>query len=125
MKKDDCSGMTLIEVMLATVILGTSLVALMMCISVSMRVYSLAYELQKVPWVLGMGEMEYPLYDAPEPLEDLVVDPDSQLVDGFTFSRDVEEDEDEDGLYVVRTYVKWGDAEDEVEEIVRYIYKEL
>ncbi len=125
MLRSENSGMTLIEVLLATAILGMGLTVLMISVSLCMNVYTISYRLQKIPWVLGRGEMEYPFYDAPDPVEDLSVSSDSDLVDGFVFSREVEDDEDEDDLFVVRTVVSWGDTEEESEEIVRYIYKEL
>ena len=116
-------GMTLVEVLLATVILGSGLLVLMTAIGRCLRVYRVAGELQQVQWVIGKGEMKYPLYDATEPVEDLTVSEDSELVEGYTFSREVEDDEDEDGLYVVRTRVTWGSGgEGQNEEIVRYIY---
>lgn len=124
MIKHDCKGMTLIEVLLASVILGLSMSVLLVRVAQSMRVYGLARRLQQVQWVLGRGEMEYPLYDASEPIEDLTVSADSSLEEGFTFSREVEEDEDEDGLYVVRTRVDWGDGDLQKEEIVQFIYHE-
>ena len=39
---------------------------------------------------------------------DLVVDPDSSLQEGWTYERTVEEDEDEDGLFVVRVKIVKG-----------------
>ena len=60
--------------------------------------------------------------------EDAVVDPDSSLKEGYVFERTVDEKEEpeegveDDGLYVVRTTVTWGDGRN-TEEIVRYMRK--
>ena len=58
--------------------------------------------------------------------EDVPVDKDSSLAEGFVFSRTVDEKPDpeegveDDGLYVVRTVVTWADGK-EREEIIRYL----
>ena len=122
----DCSGITLIEVLLAIVILGGSMAALLTAVAQCMQVYTLAAELQQVQWVIGKGEMEHPLIVLTDPEDDLPVSGDADLVDGFVFSREVEEEgEEEDGLFIVRTKVTWGrGGPEQTEEIVRYIYHE-
>ena len=58
-----------------------------------------------------------------DPEEDYPVDADSSIADGWTFERTVDEDEDEDGLYVVRTKVVKGHGGLGMEqEFVRLIY---
>ena len=58
-----------------------------------------------------------------DPEEDLVVSADGNLEDGWTFERTVDEDEDEDGLYVVRTKVVKGRGGPGLEqEFVRLVY---
>ena len=55
-----------------------------------------------------------------------MVDPDTELVEGYTFERTVDEKEldanvVDDNLYIVRTRVSWGTGEDQFEELVRYV----
>jgi len=78
---------------------------------------------QTAQWTLGMGEVDYPL-EVEEDIEDLEVEP-TTYPNGFTFSRHVEEEaeDDEDGLYVVRVRVSWPRRGLEAsEEVLRYFY---
>jgi hypothetical protein len=58
--------------------------------------------------VLARGDAEHPLVIKTDPEEDLAVAPDGSLVDGWTYERECLEDEDEDGLFLVRTRVARG-----------------
>ncbi|MFC1497388.1 prepilin-type N-terminal cleavage/methylation domain-containing protein [Verrucomicrobiota bacterium] len=122
--KKKSSGMTLIEVMLAIMILGVGLTVLLTAASRCLAVLKLSKNYQTAQWVLGMGQLEYPLVATNE-LDELEVD--SVDYDGFKFSREVEEEEEgeeEDGLHVVRTRVTWSDRRGKFsEEIVQYVLK--
>lgn len=115
------AGLTLIEVMLASAILAASLTALLTAASRCLQVMRRSREYQEAQWVRGMGELEYPLLF----VEDIA----EQSVSGvdygrYTFSREVEDDEDEDGLYVVRTRVDWGQGPSKrYEEVYQYVYQ--
>ena len=125
-------GFTLVEVLLASLILGIGLTVLMSSLSTCLRTMRLARDYDQVQWVLGLGELTYP-----EPLErskdvqtDYTVDPDSQLCAGFTFERTVDKktpaEDEKDKLFVVRTRVRWGgEGSDEQasEELVRYVWE--
>ena len=121
------SGMTLVEVLLATVILAAGLTSLLVGISSCLSVMRASREFATAQWVLGMGELKYPIRGVEE-LEDLNIDGDDSIADGFTFSREVEEkelegDEEDDGLYVVHTRVTWGAGkEGEREEVTRLVW---
>ncbi len=121
------SGFTLVEVLLATMILGLGVVALFSGISSCLQIMGASKEFQHVQWVFGVGSLEHPVTEAEKP-EELVVEPDNTLVDGFTFERTIdekiiEEDVDDDGLYIMRTRVSWGNGGDgQSEEIVQYIW---
>ncbi len=57
-------------------------------------------------------------------IEEVVVEPED-FGNGVMFSRDYEDDEDEDGLYVVRSRVQWSNKERQnTEEVVQYVYLE-
>ena len=122
------SGMTLIEVLLAAALLGLGLVALLSGLSSSLAVMRAAREYQEAQWAMSLGMLAYPMSEFNE-IEDLNVDGDSTLVDGFIFSRQVDEREIEDpltddGLFTVRTRIQWGEGgEGQSEEIVSYIWE--
>lgn len=117
------SGMTLIEVILATVILGICMLSLMQGISACVEVFNASAFIHEAANVLSRGEAEYPMIIQTDPEVDLVVDSDSKLVEGWTFERAVDEDEDEDGLFVVKTKVVKGQGGLGMEqEFVRLIY---
>lgn len=127
-RKTGTAGFTLLEVMLAVIILGGTLSVLYRSIIVNVRMIDVSRERQEVAYVFSLGELEYPLRDIEDIEEDAVVDPDSSLKEGYVFERTVDEKEEpeegveDDGLYVVRTTVTWGDGRN-TEEIVRYMRK--
>lgn len=116
------AGLTLIEVLLAVVILGAGMAILLTSISRCLAVIRAARTYQTAQWVLGLGELDHPLLYTNE-LEEINVSPDT-YDNGFTFSREVEEeDPDEDHLYLVRTRVSWTEQKGErFEEVVSCIY---
>lgn len=124
---DNRAGMTLIEVLLAATLLGLGLVTLLSGLSSCLAVMRASREYQTAQWALSLGELTYPVTGVEE-VTDLEVEPDSNLVEGFTFSRVVDEKEVEDeltddGLYVVRTRIFWGaGGEGQAEELVGYIW---
>ena len=121
------AGMTLIEVLLAAALLGLGLVTLLGGLSSCLAVMRAAGEFQSAQWALSLGELTYPV-TAVEEVDELVVDEDSELVEGFTFSRTVDPKEvvdelTDDGLYVVRTRIAWGaGGEGQAEELVSYVW---
>ena len=104
-------GMTLIEVLLAIMILGVALVVMLTAISRSLAVLRVSDQFHKAMWALSMGEAEYPLLlgEDGDPM-DLEV-PRTQY-DGIFFSRTVE-DPDQDApdsaqrLLLVTTTLEW------------------
>lgn len=127
MKSQGISGFTLIEVLLAAALLGIGMVVLMFGLSQCLSAIRVSARLQEVQWVLGLGELAYPVQDRwgtamTDPELDLAVPADGSLAEGYQFERLVDPDEDEDGLYVVRTRVHWGAGEGAFEEVVRYVW---
>ena len=119
-------GFTLIEILFATMILSFGLMALMVGVGNCAVMMTLAQEYQKAQYVFSLGELKYPVEESSDVEEDLVVDPDTELIDGYTFERTVDEkdldmNEVDDNLYIVRTRVTWGVGEDQFEELVRYV----
>jgi len=122
------SGMTLIEVLLAVVILGTALMALVEGASRALAVVRQARNYEQARRMLGLVEAENPLR-----LEDEITA--GQDSGGFTggpsgwsWVRIIEdfgaEDEEQEGLFQVTTRVYWSQSGDRrgMEETVQMLY---
>lgn len=129
-------GFSLIEVLIATAILAVGLLAIFSALSPALAIFSASKRLQGVQWVMALGELKHPVAGFSE-LEDLVVEEDDDLSiddeklgEGYTFEREIDEkiiEEDDkdydDGIYVMRTRIAWGDGDDECEEFIQLIWK--
>lgn len=120
------AGFTLIEILIATMILAFGLMALMVGLGNCAAMMTLSKEYQDAQYVFSLGELKYPMKESTDVEEELVVDPDSELVEGYVFERTVDEkelekDQVDDGLYLVRTRVTWGTGESQQEELVRLV----
>lgn len=116
-------GLTLIEVLLAIAILGAAMTVLLTGAARCLAVSKVARQYQRAQWALKMGELEHPLI-VTNKIEELEVSGETYDHD-FTFSREIEEEaeDDDDGLFVVRTRVVWSDkGADMKEEVVQYVY---
>jgi type II secretory pathway component PulJ len=114
-------GMTLIEVMLAVVILGAGMSVLLTGASRCLAVMRQSKEYQQAQWVMSVGQLEHPFMFA-EDIEEQAVS--GEDYDGYTFIRDIEEDDDEDELFVVRTRVVWErNGRERMTEIVEYVFQ--
>lgn len=111
-KISDESGMTLIEVVLAVLILGICLFGLLHSLTLSIETFKGSNFPQEAATVIALADAKYPFVIKEDPVEDLYVSPDSSLLEGWTYERicdeDAEEEEDEDGIYLVRMLVKRG-----------------
>ena len=144
-------GFTLIEILLATMILAFGLFSLMVGLGNCAQMMSLSKEYQDAQFVFSLGERCYPIppsdeitepeederlniepVTAQEMIADLEMDVSREALEvykDFTFERLVEEkeletSEDDDGLYVLRTRVSWGNGgEGYYEELVRLVRK--
>ena len=113
-------GMTLIEVMLASLILSVGLSVLLIGASRCITVIHKAKNYQMAQWTLNIGELEYPMTDTNDVMM-LAAGP-IEYENGFSFERIIEEDDDEDNLFLVRTKVTWIDrGHSTTEEVIRYI----
>ena len=118
------SGMTLIEVMLAVAILGFSFTVLLTAASRCIAAIKQSQIYQEAQWTLAMAEAEFPLLKTND-IENLNVGPET-YDNGLTYVREVEEDEDEDGLHVVRVKVSWSShGTERFEEAVSLIFKPI
>lgn len=122
-------GMTLLEVLFATVILGICVFSLFQCLTMNLEAFRKTDFPQGVANVIALADAKYPFVIKTDPVEDLLVDPDTSLLDGWTFERfcdeDAEEEEDEDGIYLVHIKVTQGSGGAGREaEFFKYIYFE-
>ena len=126
-------GFTLLEVLLAAIILGTGMAAILVSMSQSQRMMFSSAELETAQEVMDLGEMAYPLEDVTDEddldvretkaseLWDLVTDErmsreQEDKFHGFTWEREnLDENPKEDdikrmnNLYRVRITVTWGE----------------
>ena len=127
-------GFTLLEVLLAAIILGSGLAAILVSMSQAQRMMLSSARLETAQEVMDMGEMAYPLSDAKDPDSDLDVAETKaedlwELISdvrmtsaqrdkfhGYTWEREAlnRKDSEEDikrlgNLYTVRITVRWGD----------------
>lgn len=146
------AGFTLIEILIATMILSVGLLSLMNGLGNCARMMTLSKEFQDAQYVFSLGERCYPIppveeIDDPEEDERLNVDPvtademfqtlemnvdreTQENYEGFTFERSVDEkdeketEEKDDKLFVLRTKVSWGSGKEGYnEELIRLIRK--
>ena len=128
------SGFTLLEVLLASIILGLGITGILMSLSSSQKMMLASTELQPAQEVMDLGEMAYPLAAVQDPERDLDVretkatelwemiseerlsNEQEDRYHGYTWEREAlnkHASEDEirriGNLYTVRITVRWGD----------------
>ena len=128
-------GFTLLEVLLASLILGLGLTTILVSMSQSQKMMLTTARLETAQEVMDLGEMAYPLPDVQDPERDLEVT-ETRATDlwdkiagrnarltraqedkyhGYTWKREwVNKNEDDEikrlgNLHVVRVTVRWGD----------------
>ena len=126
-------GFTLIEVLLAAVILGSGLTTILVSMSQAQRMMLSASDLETAQEVMDIGEMAYPLEEVKEEddldvreqkvselwekiTEERMTDAQEEKFHGYTWAREAlnKTDKEEDikrlgNLYTVRITVTWGD----------------
>ena len=129
-------GFTLIEVLIASILLALGLLTLLLSMSQSQRMMLASKRFETAQKVLLMGETRYPIPDpdkitddplkndllnisavsAEELIDDLEIKMDRKMLadfEGYTFEREVDDVDEEElkrrgGLYVLRTTIRWG-----------------
>ncbi|MDA1044095.1 MAG: prepilin-type N-terminal cleavage/methylation domain-containing protein [Verrucomicrobia bacterium] len=117
------SGLTLIEVLIATLLLTIGLTSMLTAASRCLQVMKRSSLYQETQWTLNRGELDFPMLPT-EDVEDWEVSGES-YDSGLVFSRTVESrsEDEEDGLFVVTSRVTWSKrGRDSFEEVSRYMY---
>ena len=126
-------GFTLLEVLIATIILGVGLTIVIISMSQAQQVMLGSTYLEPAQEVMDLGDMAYPLADVTDPEDELEVEEtraselwekisDIRLTDaqdekfhGYTWKREwLNKNDDEEierlgGLHIVKVTVRWGD----------------
>ena len=129
------SGFTLLEVLLASIILGLGLTAILVSMSQSQKMMLSSSSLETAQEVMDLGDMAYPLENVQDPDQDLDVGEmkATELWDivagahGPKMTREQEDNEEDikrlGNLYTVRVIVRWGNqrrGENEEESYVTF-----
>ena len=126
-------GFSLLEVLLAALILGIAMAAILTSLAQAQKIMLGSAYLETAQEVMDMGDMAYPLEDVEDPSRDLDV-PETKATElwsrisderlsraqeekfkGYTWQREWINKNDDDeierlgGLHTVRVTVKWGD----------------
>ena len=125
-------GFTLLEVLIATIILGVGLTTVIISMSQAQQVMLGSTYLETAQEVMDLGDMAYPLADVTDPEDELEVEEtraselwekisDIRLTDaqdekfhGYTWKREwLNKNDDEEierlgGLHIVKVTVRWG-----------------
>jgi prepilin-type N-terminal cleavage/methylation domain-containing protein len=113
-------GFTLVEVLLAVVILSVGLTVVLTATSRCLAVMKKAQVYQNAIWALNAAETEHPLVVVTNDIKKLEVS-DAKYGE-FTYKRTVDSDDDDDGLYAVHSRVSWTERGGEsYEEVVCYV----
>ena len=140
------SGMTLVEVLLAAMILGLGMMGIFTCLSRCLRLIEASRDVQKMQLVFDLGNLAYPMADiqSEDDIDNLNVDPSGikdilqdlhedgdrgKGLENYVYSRTFEEKEKpeddadfNDHIFTVHTIVSWGEGEDERDEIVELLW---
>ncbi len=116
------AGLTLVEVLLAMVILATGAMVLMTAVSHCLAVIRVSRNYHTARHVFDQGELEYPVFIKDEKVVNLELSS-VEYENGFTFSRNWAEDPDHKGMRIIHTRVDWSDRGNRRgEETVSYLY---
>ena len=127
------SGMTLVEVLLAAMLLGLGMMTIFTSLSRCLRLIQASRDIQKMQLAFDRGNLAHPMADiqSEDDIEKLLVEDDDlgEDLENYVFTRTFDEKEKpeddndfNDHLFTVRTAVSWGEGEDAREEIVELIW---
>jgi len=132
-------GFTLVEILIATMILSIGIMVLLTGVGNCAKMMLLSKQFQEVQYIFTLVDLKYPIEATDNVEEDVKVDSVSatelvetaspqmrEVLERYTFERTVDEKELEtnqvdDGLFIVRSIVTWGPDDDDREELLRYV----
>ena len=113
-------GFTLVEVLLAVVILSLGMMVILTATSRCLAVMKKAQTYQNAIWALNATEADHPLTAVTNDIKNLEVS-DAKYGE-FTYTRTIGDDKDDDGLYPVHSRVSWTEkGHESFEEVVCYV----
>jgi prepilin-type N-terminal cleavage/methylation domain-containing protein len=133
------AGFTLVEILIATMILSIGIMVLLTGVGNCAKMMLLSKQFQEVQYIFTLVDLKYPIEATDNVEEDVKVDSVSatelvetaspqmrEVLERYTFERTVDERELEtnqvdDGLFIVRSIVTWGPDDDDREELLRYV----
>ncbi len=127
------SGMTLVEVLLAAMLLGLGMMTIFTSLSRCLRLIQASRDVQKMQLAFDRGNLAHPMADiqSEDDIEKLLVEDDDlgEGLEEYVFRRTFDEklkpeneNDFNDHLFTVRTSVSWGEGEDAHEEIVELVW---
>jgi prepilin-type N-terminal cleavage/methylation domain-containing protein len=122
-KPSSKTGLTLIEVLIALVILSVGVASMMLAMSRCLAVVRTARQRDVARSLLWLMEVEHPIDKTS--IEEVSESGDFEEVEGYTWDREVIMDDEElrPGLFLVTTRVQWSSrGRESFEEIVGYTY---
>lgn len=133
------TGFTLIEILIATMILASGIMVLLTGVGNCAHMMTLSKQFQETQYIFSLVDLKYPIEATSDVENDLPVDSISavelledpsqqmqEILERYTFERTVDErnlemNQVDDGLFIVRSIVSWGPDEDDREELLRYV----
>jgi prepilin-type N-terminal cleavage/methylation domain-containing protein len=116
-------GMTLIEVLIAMVILSVGVSSMMVAMTRCLAVVRTARNREVARSLLRRVDIEYPIER--KTIEETTESGDFEGTEGYTWKRDIlmVDEEERPGLFLVTTRVQWSErGRDSFEEITTYKY---
>ena len=117
------TGLTLVEVLLALVILSVGVSSMMMAMSRCLAVVRTARNRDVARTLIQRVDIEFPIEEVD--MAEMVETGDFEDKEGYTWSREIIMDDEEErpGLFLVTTRVQWSErGRDAFEEITVYKY---
>jgi prepilin-type N-terminal cleavage/methylation domain-containing protein len=135
------TGFTLVEILIATMILSIGIMVLLTGVGNCAKMMLLSKQFQEVQYIFTLVDLKYPIEATDNVEEDLEVPSVSatelveaaspqmrEVLERYTFERtgedktgDLETNQVDDGLRIVHSIVTWGPDDDDREELLRYV----
>ena len=122
-KKRTCCGLTLVEVLLALVILSIGVSSMMIAMSQALSVVRTARNREIAQNLLRRIDLDYPIEKID--YEEQIESGEFNDIEGYYWTREILliDDEERPGLFLTRTRIEWSErGRDAFEEVQLYTY---